>query len=366
MPITQRISIDPKKPDIAAVKRVAAMVRAGAIVALPTETVYGLTCNLDNASSVERLYEVKQRPGEKRFTLHVARKGDIDVYTAPLSCSALRIVGDFMPGPLTIIANAKSGRDTIAIRCPSHPVCQLVLEASFARIGMPSANLSGQPPALTADEVLSVFDGQIDAVVDAGPLTYGISSTIVDVTQGMPRILREGAIETSAIMRSINSIRVLFVCTGNTCRSAMAQHYFSQAYHRYREQLTHTVQFDSCGTMAAQGSPLSCGAEGALEEMGIRDVAHASKILSASLVKTADLIVCMTTWHKESVMRLKPLAETNVSVMSDFSDKKQYFDVPDPMGGSHDEYMHVMHIIQDAEKELFAKITAIDTARRKE
>jgi len=294
----------------------------------------------------------------------VARKGDIDVYVASLTRAAMRIVGDFMPGPVTLIAKEKSGNDTVGIRCPSHPVCQLVLEAAFARIGMPSANLSGQPPALTADEVLAAFDGQIDAVVDAGPLAFGINSTIVDVTAEIPRIVRAGAIDPESIMRTVNGIRILFVCTGNTCRSPMAQYYFSKAYNRYREDFSHPVSFDSCGTMASDGAGISCGAKGALEELGIREGSHRSKPLTAQLVKAADMVVCMTTWHREAVMRFKPQAGTQILVMSDVADKKQYFDVPDPMGGSHDEYMHVMHIIMDAEKEIFAKIKAIDTSRR--
>jgi protein-tyrosine-phosphatase len=196
-------------------------------------------------------------------------------------------------------------------------------------------------------------------------LQHGINSTIVDVTGVMPRILRQGAVAEAAIMRAAQSIRVLFVCTGNTCRSPMAQYYFTKAYDRHREDLSLPVLFDSCGTMAGNGGELSYGARGALEEVGVRDLGHTPKALTSALVKTADLVICMSTWHRESVTRLKPLQGTSIALMSDFADARQYFDVPDPMGGSHDEYMNVMHIIMDAEKAIFEKITAIDIARRK-
>jgi len=196
------------KADAAGVREAADGLAAGALVAFPTETVYGLGADAENAEAVARLYAAKGRPSFNPLIAHVA-----DVISARklarLDAVAERLAAAFWPGALTIVAPqaigcrvcalATAGLDTIAVRIPDHPVAQAILTTVSRPVVAPSANHSGHVSPTRADHVLADLAGQIDLVIDGGPTGVGVESTIVACLGARPMLLRPGGIPRTAI-----------------------------------------------------------------------------------------------------------------------------------------------------------------------
>ena len=179
----------------------------GKLVAMPTETVYGLAANGFDAGAVEKVYDVKNRPEIKPIILLVP-----DIFAAETLCSSMpdsarTLAEAFWPGPLSIVLNRSdtvpdivtAGGDTVGIRCPDHPVALELLRLAGVPAAAPSANPSGMPSPKTAEDVLGYFDGKIDCVVDGGRCRLGVESTIIDLTVNPPKILRQGALPEEKI-----------------------------------------------------------------------------------------------------------------------------------------------------------------------
>ena len=185
----------------------ATIIRSGGLVAVPTETVYGLAGNGLNEQAVERIYEVKGRPAVKPLSLMVRGVDAIDIYCNNV-CSAARALAEkFWPGPLTIVLESKdcvpeivrAGGTTVGLRCPSNELTLEVLRQAAVPFAAPSANLSGEASPKTAREVLHYFDGKIDGVIDGGPCDIGFESTIIDMSTVPYRILRQGSLSEKEI-----------------------------------------------------------------------------------------------------------------------------------------------------------------------
>jgi len=191
----------------AQMSQAAAMIAAGGMVAVPTETVYGLCVNGLNSDAVAALYEIKGRPEVKPLSLMVASPADMKKYAAQVPPAAQTLAARFWPGPLTIVLRAKSlvpsivraGGETVGLRCPDHPLTLSLLEQCRLPLAGPSANPSGQPSPKTAPEALAYFDGKIDAVIDGGACGLGRESTVIDMSSTPYRILRQGALSEREI-----------------------------------------------------------------------------------------------------------------------------------------------------------------------
>ena len=202
-------------PDIQQqVDRGISILKRGGIVAFPTDTVYGLGACASLHQAVERVYQVKERPRNMALPLLLAHTLQISEVAEPVPPIAWRLAHNFLPGALTIVLHKSSsvpdiitgGGITVAVRIPAHPIPVALVDS----LGMPivgtSANLSGKPSALTADEVYSQFGDKIDLVIDGGRCPGGRESTIVDVTGETPVVLREGAISGEELKRVCGSI----------------------------------------------------------------------------------------------------------------------------------------------------------------
>ena len=192
----------------------AASLRLGGLVAVPTETVYGLCANGLDAGAVAHLYEVKGRPEVKPLSLMVAGPAEIEKYAEHIPPAAFILAARFWPGPLTLVLEAKkdvvpsivrAGKDTVGLRCPAHPLTLSLLERARLPLAGPSANPSGAPSPTTAQQVLAYFDGQIEGVIDGGECTLSRESTILDLTQKPFKILREGALAKEEIENALLS-----------------------------------------------------------------------------------------------------------------------------------------------------------------
>ena len=186
----------------------------GGIVAFPTDTVYGLGACASNKQAVERVYRVKERPQNMALPLLLARTSQISEVAEPVPQIAWLLANKFLPGALTLVLHKSNsvpdiitaGGITVAIRIPAHPIPVALAEGLGAPIVGTSANLSGKPSALTAEEVYSQFGDKIDLVIDGGRCTGGKESTIVDVTKETPVVLREGAISRKELKQVCGSI----------------------------------------------------------------------------------------------------------------------------------------------------------------
>jgi L-threonylcarbamoyladenylate synthase len=189
--------------------RAAELLVAGGLVALPTETVYGLAVRADDPDAVGRLYAAKGRPADNPLIVHVASLDALARITTHVTPLARRLLAHFSPGPLTVVLDAHpdlpravtAGLDTVAVRIPDHPVTLAILERCGIPIAAPSANRSGRPSPTCATHVLDDLDGLIAAVVDGGPTRLGLESTVVDARGTLPVLLREGAVTREDLAR---------------------------------------------------------------------------------------------------------------------------------------------------------------------
>jgi len=201
---TKVLRVDPDNPEALSIRKAAELLRSGGLVAFPTETVYGIAASLSDDKAIERLYEVKMRDRGKPFTVHIADIGMIEKMGCAVTPEAKRLIDKFWPGPLTVILKSKDGRKT-GFRMPSNKVALELIKAARVPVVAPSANISGNKPPTDAESVLEELDGLIELVVDSGPTAIGIESTVVDMTVSPPKVLREGAIRTKEIVKTINS-----------------------------------------------------------------------------------------------------------------------------------------------------------------
>ncbi|MCS7300248.1 MAG: L-threonylcarbamoyladenylate synthase [Fimbriimonadales bacterium] len=216
--LTQRLVLTgDESHDTPLIEQAAAIIRAGGLVAFPTETVYGLGADALNPEAARRIYVAKGRPAWDPLIVHVGAPEAIFRYTRDCSPLVEKLIDAFMPGPLTLVLRRRemisdvvtAGRDTVAIRMPQHPVAQALLRASGTPIAAPSANKFGRPSPTTADHVLHDLNGEIDAVLDAGQTPVGVESTILDMTTSPPTLLRPGGVPKEAIEQVIGAVRVL-------------------------------------------------------------------------------------------------------------------------------------------------------------
>lgn len=207
------------------------IMRGGGLVAVPTETVYGLAGNGLDEKAVAEIYEVKGRPEVKPLSLMVHDAASMERYCENVPPQAYTLAKKFWPGPLTIVMKAKpcvpeivrAGGETVGLRCPDHPMTLELLEKSGVPFAAPSANPSGEPSPKNADSVLKYFDGKIDAVLDGGECGIGCESTLIDLSRTPYRILRQGALPADEIADAfVDSMKIIGITGGTGCGKTTA------------------------------------------------------------------------------------------------------------------------------------------------
>lgn len=199
---TAVVSIDPERPDADALRRAAAVLREGGLVAFPTETFYGLGAAARNPAAVRRVFRAKARTESKPLLVLVDSIAMAESVAREVSAPARALMARHWPGALTLVLPARpdlpaeltAGTGTIGVRLSGHPVARGLVRALGAPVTAPSANLEDAAPPTTAAEVLRALDGAVDLVLDGGPTAGGPASTVVDVTAEPARILRAGAV----------------------------------------------------------------------------------------------------------------------------------------------------------------------------
>jgi L-threonylcarbamoyladenylate synthase len=190
----------------------AGLLLRGAVVAIPTDTVYGVAADAGDPRAIARLFEAKRRPLDKAIPLLVAESDGLDLAGRDVPEAARLLAGRFWPGALTIIVPRRQRRpddlETVALRMPDHEAARELIRLAGGTLAVTSANISGEPPATTAAEVLQQLDGRIAAVIDGGPCPGGVASTIIDTCASPPRVLRLGAIAVEALREAVPTVAV--------------------------------------------------------------------------------------------------------------------------------------------------------------
>lgn len=200
------------------VPQAAEIIRAGGLVAIPTETVYGLGANAMDEEAVAKIFLAKGRPQDNPLIIHISCAEELTRYCHDIPEVAWRLAERFWPGPLTMVLPVKpcvprrttAGLSTVAVRCPKTQVTRELIRAAGVPIAAPSANLSGKPSTTTAAHVLHDYgtDGRIDAIIDGGPCEVGVESTIVDLTGEKPRLLRPGGITPEELRDLLGELEI--------------------------------------------------------------------------------------------------------------------------------------------------------------
>jgi protein-tyrosine phosphatase len=319
-------------------ERAGEILRAGGLVAFPTETVYGIAVSADDEDAVERLYAIKRRPRQKPMSLMVADVAFVRARCPDISPTALSLMQRFWPGSLTLVLPSR-GEDgepgpLVGFRYPSHPLAQGLVEAGRVPLYVPSANISGEPAARTAEEVLAQFPDQLDLVIDGGPAEAGVASSVVKVSGDEITVLREGAISERHI-REPKAAGVLFVCAGNTDRSPLAAAVLARRLARRlgcREDELEARGFriESAGMAARPGARASRRIRAVAREDFEPPIdlnGHRSVKLTGDMIAQATRIICMEKAQREQVLAFYPERVRDVMLLDPEGN-----DIEDPAG----------------------------------
>ena len=207
------------------------IIKEGGLVAIPTETVYGLGADGLNPDAVARIFQVKGRPQDNPLILHIADSSQLDELCRDIPAAAYLLAEKFWPGPLTMVLPAKdcipkcttAGLPTVAVRCPDNDITRQIIRLAGVPIAAPSANISGKPSTTTAQHVLNDHNGKIPMIVDGGACRVGVESTIVDLTESRPRLLRPGGITPEQLLEVLGDLVVDKAVTAQIDKDAVVK-----------------------------------------------------------------------------------------------------------------------------------------------
>lgn len=334
----------------------------GKLVALPTETVYGVAASATHPEAVARLAARRAGADDSPLALAVKSVADAEDYAPDWGPVARRLARRCWPGPVTLVveANRDEGllrqlpdsvfrhvapQGAVGLRCPANQLVQDVLRMLAGPIVIAGAGQPGRPDATNAQECIDAWGPQLDLVFDDGPARYGQPSSVVRLTAGGFDLLREGVVGRPTLERLARML-IVFVCTGNTCRSPLAEammrrHLADRLGVPPDELEGRGVAVASAGVAAAVGSPASPETVEVLRQRGITADAHSAQQLTEHLVRQADLLVAMTPSHLESIHSLWPDAAARVKLLDASGGA-----ISDPIGGPLEVYQRCAEQIQ--------------------
>jgi len=339
----------------------------GDLVVFPTETVYGVGASARSAAGVQKIFEAKGRSHEVPLALAIKSAEEALDYVPQMGRVAERLARRCWPGPITLVVDqseesglieqlpesvrqAVAPKGTVGLRVPAHETVLAILQMLAGPITLTSVNRSGSPPAVTAEQAVENLGEHVALVLDDGACRYGQPSTVVRATADGFHCLREGVVNQSALDR-LSSMIILLVCTGNTCRSPMAEVMMRQLV---AEKLGCTVEeldqrgvlVASAGIAAAPGCGPSAEAVRVMKEKSLCLANHASQPLTEKLVRHADVILTMTGGHRQAILRRWPDAASRTQTLCPDAG-----DISDPIGGPLSVYRTCAEQVESALRE---------------
>lgn len=335
---------------LASIGRAVEVLAAGGLVVFPTETVYGVGARADRVETVARLRKLKERPTTQPLTLHIGSRDDVNKFVPHVPRMGRRMIRKGWPGPLTLVFDVENSAQTakdlnwdesvssvvyvngsVGVRCPDHAKACSLLQMVDAPVVATSANRRGERPPRTVDEVLEDLDGEVDLILNDGATRYAKASTVVRVGESRYELLRAGVYDERTL-RSLMSVKWLFVCTGNTCRSPMAATLCRKLMADHlscdtSELEDHGIWITSAGVFAGNGMPASAEAIEAISRKGVDLSQHRSRPLTREMLQEADRIFAMTSTHLATILDIAPEVEGRARTLIPGKD------IDDPVGG---------------------------------
>ena len=368
------VPLDPDSDNTPAVQRAAKALAEGALVVFPTETVYGLAANAAIADSVRRIRDIKGREASKPFTVHISQAEQCEEFVPEIGVMGRRFMRKAWPGPLTLIfkvedpasvpayrrmseagAEAVYAEHSVGLRFPDHRVAELLLRGAGVPVIASSANVGGAEAPCEADRIQAELGEKVDTILDGGATRYHKSSTVVAVNGQGYKMIRAGVWDERTVQR-MATVNILFVCSGNTCRSPIAEGLCKQMLAQrlgcsVAELAKRGIIVQSAGTLGISGGRGSDASIEVCKRRGIDISDHTPQGLSAELIHLADYIYVMARHHLDTVCSISP-GDARKARMLD-----PQGDIADPIGGATEDYEAVAQRISKVLEERLNEVT---------
>lgn len=342
----------------------------GKLVAFPTETVYGIAASARHEAAVSQVREVVRLPADEPLTLALKSRQQASDYLPEISPLAERLIRRCWPGPITLVLDdnhpdsllqqlpaavreAVLAQDFLSLRVPAHQLILDVLHMIAGPIVLADAARPGENPALTGGDVIDAFGSDVQMVLDDGPCRYGQPSSVVKVVDNQMEVLRTGVVAEPTLKR-LGSLMILFVCTGNTCRSPMAETLCRKILAdrigcKPEELEDHGVLVLSAGIAAMPGGRPAPEAVEIMKSRNLRLDDHESQPLTEQLLHQADFVFTMTRSHRNAIVTQWPHEASRVHLL-----RVDEADISDPIGGPLEVYRRCAEQIQTELERRFA------------